>query len=249
MWAVLILSLLAAPPAFQDARSVAVGVSGDILVADAGTSRLVRLQADGTRTDSTGGAGSRFNAMRRPTDVDASHGLRILVADPENGRIVWLDRLLQMEADIPTGPHRIRRVAVDRFGDVFGLDLDAGRLVKYRMSGGPDPAFPEVLVDPTLPADVAVSGDDVLVANGPVLRILNRFGAETGFRRFETDITRIAAAPGGIVVLLGEEAAVLDGRYRETARIEAGADVRDLAVTGTRLILLLGNGIRWRTLD
>lgn len=250
MWLVLLLSAFTAPPSFIDAQSVAVGPGGQILVVDAGTSRLTRLQPDGMPMDSTGGSGSRLNAMRHPRDVDAGHGLRILVADPENSRLVWLDRLLQAEADIPTGPHRIHRVAVDRFGDVFAIDADAGLLLKYRANGQPDASFPEIRLDPTVPTDVALAGDDVLVANGRVLRILNRFGAETGFRRFEADLRRIAAGGNGRVALIaGSDLLILDPRYREIVRMPAGPDLRDVALAADRLILLDGNGVRWRTLD
>lgn len=249
MWAVLLLSLLAQPPRFTDAQSVSVNLAGQILVLDAGTSRVIRLSANGIPNDSTGGFGSRQNAFRRPTDLDASHGLRVLVADPENARLVWLDRHLQAEADIPTAPHRIHRVAVNRFGEVFGIDREAGRLVKYRVNGSFDNAFPDIRVDPSIPADVTVYGDDVLLVSGPIFRILNRFGAETGFRRFEADITRIASGAERLAVLTVADVVLLDSRYRETARLDAGSDLRDIALFPARLILLDADGIRVRTLD
>jgi len=249
VWAVLLLSLLAQPPRFTEAQSVSVNLAGQILVLDAGSSRLVRLSADGSRIDSTGGFGSRQNAFRRPTDVDATHGLRVLVADPENSRLVWLDRHLQAEADIPTAPLRIHRLAVNRFGEVYGIDREAGRLVKYRVNGSLDATFPDIRVDPSIPADVAVYGDDVLLASGPIFRILNRFGAETGLRRFEADITRIASGAERLAVLTAGEMVLLDGRYRETIRLEAGTDLRDIALLPARLILLDADGIRMRTLD
>jgi hypothetical protein len=249
VWVVLLLSVLAEPPRFADAQSVSVNLSGQMLVLDAGSSRLVRLSADGVRTDSTGGFGSRQNAFRRPTDVDATHGLRVLVADPENSRLVWLDRHLLMEADIPTGPRRIHRVAVNRFGEVFGIDRDAGYLVKYRPDGVLDAAFPDIRIDPSIPADVAVFGDDVLLASGPVLRILNRFGARTGLRRFETDIRRLASGTDRLAVSTAAEVILLDDRYRETSRSGAGPGVRDIALPPNRLILLDANGIQLRTLD
>jgi hypothetical protein len=249
VWVVLLLSLLAEPPRFADAQSVSVNVSGQTLVLDAGSSRLVRLSVDGIRTDSTGGFGSRQNAFRRPTDVDATHGLRVLVADPENSRLVWLDRHLQAEADIPTAPYRIHRLAVNRSGDVFGIDRDAGRLIKYRLDGSLDTTFPDIRIDPSLGADVAVFGDDVLLASGAVLRILNRFGAQTGFRRFEADILRLASGTDRLAVSTAAEVILLDARYQETTRSGAVADVRDIALLPNRLILLDANAIHLRKLD
>jgi hypothetical protein len=234
---------------FQDARSVSVNLSGHMLILDDGSSRLVRLSAYGVRTDSTGGFGSRQNAFRRPTDVDASHGLRVLVADPENGRLVWLDRRLQMEADIPTGPLRIHRVAVNRFGEVFGIDRDAGRLVKYRPDGTLDASFPDIRIDPSNSADVAVLGDDVLLASGTVLTVLNRFGARSGLRRFEADIRRLASGTDALAVLTGADVIVLDDRYRQTSRSGAGPDIRDIALLPNRLILLHADGVVLRTFD
>lgn len=223
---------------------MSASAAGQLYVLDSGRSRLIRFGADSSPTDSTGGAGSRLNAFLNPTDVDATHELAIYVADPVNGRIVRLDRQLQFVSEIRTGSNRVHRLASNPNGELFGLDVESGRLLKYRRNGDSDPTFPKLRFETSHHSDVLATTDDVVVSEGTRIRIVSRLGAELGFREIGSPVIRLARIDAGIAVLTADSLVWLDARYRELGRIPSVPGTRDVAVTPSSIFWLTRSGIR-----
>ena len=231
MWPLLALSLILSPPVvYIEAVSMSVSSTGTIVVADAGDKAVV---SDGRRAG--------LGAFGRPADVDASNELTVYVADPDARRIVMLDRHLQPVGELVSETDRFDRIAVNRYRELFALDTRGRTLRKFRANGELDASFTPPSIRNADASDVAVSGDAVLLSQGDVLYILNRFGLETGFRRFPEPVRRVAGTPEGALVLAGEAIFVLDAEWKTVAEIPIPPGCVDLAVHEGRLVLLFQN--------
>ena len=231
MWLLLALSLFFSPPVvYIEAVSMSVSATGTIVVADAGDKAVV---SDGRR--------ARLGAFGRPADVDASNELTVYVADPDARRIVMLDRHLQPVSELVSETDRFDRVAVNRYRELFALDTRGRALRKFRANGEVDAAFTPPSLQSSDPSDVAVHGDHVLLAQGDVLYILNRFGLETAFRRMPSAIRRVATSADGAVVLAGDVVLVLDATWKTVSEIPIPPGCVDLAVHNDELILLFSD--------
>lgn len=231
MWPLLALSLFVAPPVgFTDAASVGVSISGTLYIVDVGTNELI-----------VGERRTRIGSFGRPTDVDASNELTVVVADPDARRLLMLDRHLQPVSELVFDAHRFDRVAVNRYRELFALDTRGRALRKFRPNGEFDASFTPPSLQSADPSDVAVHGDHVLLAQGDVLFILNRFGLETAFRRMPSVIRRVATFADGAVVLAGDVVYVLDATWKTLSEIPIPPGCVDLAVHNDELILLFSD--------
>jgi hypothetical protein len=231
VWPLLALSLFVAPPVgYTDAASVGVSMSGTIYVVDVGTNELI-----------IGERRTRIGSFGRPTDVDASNELTVVMADPDARRLVMLDRHLQPVSELVSDAHRFDRVAVNRYRELFALDTRGRALRKFRPNGEFDASFTPPSLQSADPSDVAVHGDHVLLAQGDVLFILNRFGLETAFRRMPSVIRRVATFADGAVVLAGDVVYVLDATWKTLSEIPIPPGCVDLAVHNDELILLFSD--------
>jgi hypothetical protein len=149
-----------------------------------------------------------------------------------------LDRHLQPVGELVSDAHRFDRIAVNRYRELFALDMAGRALRKFRQNGEADAAFIPPSIRNADASDVAVSGDAVLLSQGDVVYILNRFGLETGFRRFPAPVRRVAGIPDGALVLAGEAVFVLDATWKTVAEISIPAGCVDLALHDGRLLLL-----------
>lgn len=205
-------------------------MSGTHYVVDVGTHELI-----------VGERRVRIGSFGRPSDVDATNELTVYVADPDGRRIVMLDRHLQTVGELVSETHRFDRIAVNRYRELFALDTRGRALRKYRPNGELDAAFTSPLLQGGDVADVAVHGDHVLLAQGDVLLVLNRFGLETSFRRLPSAVRRVAGTPEGAVVLAGEVVFVLDEAWKIVSEIPIPVGCVDIAVHAGELILLFPN--------
>ena len=88
---------------FEKARALAVDPRGRLYVADAGRSVVGIFEADGTRRDVLGGAGTRPGTFDTPSDIDPTNGQALLVADTYNGRIQRFSAEGQYLESLPVG--------------------------------------------------------------------------------------------------------------------------------------------------
>lgn len=173
---------------FNQAVALSVDPGGNIFVIDKGSSELIELSADGNIIARTGGYGWSEGAFDQPTDVIAPNGLDVYVADFGNHRIRHFDRNLNaisvLRGRMPEGEKRLfgypMSVALSRQGELFVLDGENNRVVKFRqaqelerMFGGIDAG--EGRLD--TPTRIRVDDQDrVIVQDGNRLKVYDRFG-------------------------------------------------------------------------
>ncbi|MFZ1730156.1 MAG: NHL repeat-containing protein [Bacteroidota bacterium] len=83
---------------FVSAEAVSADQFGNLFVADAGTSTLLKFDIRGRKLAEVGGPGWDNERFDRPLGVDASPGIAIYVADMGNNRISRFDRDLHFMA-------------------------------------------------------------------------------------------------------------------------------------------------------
>lgn len=127
---------------FNSAASLSVNQSGFIFASDAGTNEIVKMDTLGNVLKTIGGYGRENYLFDEPADIFANT-LNVYVADRNNDRIQIYDKDLNylssfstsLSADenyffrYPTG------IAVYSQGDLFVLDSDNARILKFNFRG------------------------------------------------------------------------------------------------------------------
>lgn len=116
--------------ALDGASSLSITPSGRMYLTESNRHRLLVISPDGVRSDSLGARGSGDYRFNEPVSVDATNGLKIYVADQNNGRIQLFDRRFQflstISADKIDGTNRFRpsQLQVSNSGDLYVYDSD-----------------------------------------------------------------------------------------------------------------------------
>lgn len=112
------------------ATSLSVTPTGLIYLTEKNRHRFLVMTASGERTDSLGALGSGDYRFNQPVSIDATNGLKIYVADQNNGRVQLYDRRFQYLSSI-TGDKikqgsrfRPSQLQVSSSGDLFTYDAD-----------------------------------------------------------------------------------------------------------------------------
>lgn len=114
----------------EGATSFSITPSGVTYITESNKHRLLVITADGVRTDSLGARGSGDYRFNEPVSVDATNGLKIYVADKNNGRVQLFDRRFQYLSSISsdkidgTGRFQPSQLQVSNSGDLFVYDSD-----------------------------------------------------------------------------------------------------------------------------
>lgn len=109
---------------------MSIAPSGHIYLTETNRHRLLVVSPDGVRSDSLGARGSGDYRFNEPVSVDATNGLKIYVADQNNGRIQLFDRRFQylstVSADKIDGTNRFlpSQLQVSNSGDLYVYDSD-----------------------------------------------------------------------------------------------------------------------------
>ena len=127
---------------FSEATSFSINPSGNIFVTDAGTNELIKIDKEGKVLVSRGGYGWSPSTFDYPSDVFAQT-LRISVADKNNNRIQFFDKDLTFLSEFTTKERDDElysfqyptAAAFSYQGDLFILDSDNSRILKYNLSG------------------------------------------------------------------------------------------------------------------
>ncbi len=145
--------------------------TGDLLLADRGNDRIVRIaSADGTAFSVTGSYTAGFN---RPEAVTADGSGRIYVADTRNNRVVVLDGAGTETGtfDTPSGLFNPESIGIDSLGRLLVSDTYNDRIQVYAWGDGAAPTvtFDQPARNAVLPAGVVTlagtATDDVGVAS------------------------------------------------------------------------------------
>lgn len=114
----------------EEASSLSIAPSGHIYLTETNRHRLLVVSPDGVRSDSLGARGSGDYRFNEPVSVDATNGLKIYVADQNNGRIQLFDRRFQylstVSVDKIDGTNRFlpSQLQVSNSGDLYVYDSD-----------------------------------------------------------------------------------------------------------------------------
>lgn len=126
---------------FKDARAFSISPSGFIFVADEAANEIIKLDTLGKIQYTIGGYGWSASSFDNPSDIFAST-LNVYVADKNNDRIQIFDKDLNFLSQFKTNDRSEEQlfrypigVFVSNQGDLFILDSDNSRLLKYNLRG------------------------------------------------------------------------------------------------------------------
>ena len=230
---------------FSRARALAVDPAGRLYVADAGADVIVRLTPanavgsapGGFAAERLGGPGAEAGQFFEPSDVDATNGQVLLVADAGNSRIQRFSRFFRHLETLPVGR------GYDAAGErparpVYEMDREGAN----DLGGGWPVAVATMGADETLALDAE---------NGVVLRwdagrraerLLGGFGRAGRLRQS----TALAAEPGGLL-FVGDGRAVYAfdraGTFVRAVAEELPERVQALGVYEGRLWVVLPGGV------
>ncbi len=125
----------------RDARAISVAPDGSIYIADTGHNRVLQLSPDGKLVGEIGDLGEEHGQFRWPIDVAAEQGTNIWVSDFGNRRVerftrrfTWQGTIELPSVDGETGAQP-GLLAVTVLGDLFVVDQDGQRLLKFNPLG------------------------------------------------------------------------------------------------------------------
>lgn len=158
---------------FDDAKALSLSADEMITVVEGGTGAVIMLDQSGKIVRSLNGKGWGQLEFDQPADGDASPTLRIYIADYGNARVQVFDHSLNYVSTLDgrsseDDSYRFRyprSVAVSRHNDVFVLDGDNARIIKFDISGVLQTAFGGFdagkgrLLDPSR---IRISSSDIL---------------------------------------------------------------------------------------
>lgn len=120
--------------------------SGFFYIADSGNNRVVKVDSSGKIIQTKGKYGWENGKFDLPTDIDASSGLDIFVADFNNRRVQRFDRSLNFFSVFPSEENNlsfgnVNSAVLSSQGDLIFLDSENGVLQKVGSDGEFDETF------------------------------------------------------------------------------------------------------------
>lgn len=245
---------------FVSAVSLASNGAGDLFVVDAGLHRLQKFSFDGKLLKTIGGKGWGSLEFDQPLDVCAAFPLDIFVVDQNNRRLQRFDRSLNFvqtfsdgNLTLPRGGNFYPRAAtLSDLGELFVLESDARRVIKFTSQYAPDQEFGSYNAGAgslNAPADIAISDDGLLhIADGGRIVAFDTYGNYMSAIVADTaaEISSISTFKGGILCTFPNRLSAFrnDGSLlwcipREmTIGLPSGEAFRDGLLRGDWLILL-----------
>lgn len=186
----------------KDASSLYVAPSGLLYIAETGKNRILVVSPTGERVDSLGNTGPGNYQFDTPTDVDATNGLKIYVADYNNHRVQIYGRHFQYLTTIDKSSGFDRdtdfeptKLCVNNRGELFFYDDNSGDIIKYNSRGEYDQKFvalsDEIINQPSFMKSI----DDRIYIGDPVqgvVHIISSDGRYIGFLGTGKDIAGVA---------------------------------------------------------
>ena len=241
----------------SDAISLDITPLPHLYVVEAGKSRFLKLDTDGTRIDSLGNLGFGEYQFDGPRDIDATNGLKIYVSDYENRRIAVYDRRMQFLTSITAPRNRSQyqifnpgQLAVNQMDELFFYDANERTIIKFNIQGELDLSYSARVEQIGLPpADLETLDNDLLVADNRQ-QMIHRLSSGGQHITFWGGIEGIAAmsvlneqvwvAGDGFVHHFGAR-----GTRIALYSYQLNAPVRDLAVSES-VIYLLTESVIWK---
>lgn len=126
----------------HDSQSIDATTDGRLFIIETGKHRLLITDFNGLKQDSLGNQGYGNYQLNNPTNVDATNGLRVYIADKNNKRVQIYDRRLQYLTTI--GGRSVSGeqaqvepafLAVSPLRDLFIFDADRKELISFDPNG------------------------------------------------------------------------------------------------------------------
>ncbi len=188
-------------------KGISVDLSGMIYVADSENNRILKFDKEGKLIKTVGGFGWEKEQFYTPFDIAASSGLDVFVADYNNHRIQRYDKDLNYISSLYSDKNwddqlqfaYPKSVAVSIHGDLFLIDSENIRILKFNSFGEPELSFGDYaqgkgrLIDPV---QIAVSADDKIYVSD---RAADRIKVFDYFGNYLTEIgTGVLDKPTGV---------------------------------------------------
>lgn len=179
---------------FSGAKSFSINSAGFIFVSDAAKNEIVKLDTLGNVIRTIGGYGWVQSAFDNPVDIFANT-LNVYISDKNNHRIQIFDKDLNFLSAFSTQNSSDERIifryptcaAVSTQGDLFILDSDNKRILKFNLVGEFQVAFGSFdwgKFALSNPKQFVITGSaKILVLDSPVLIMYDQFG--NGVRKFQ----------------------------------------------------------------
>lgn len=125
---------------FNFASSLSINSAGNLYIADAGTNEILKLDTLGNVFKTIGGYGWKESSFDHPDDIFANT-LNVYVADKNNDRIQIFDKDLNFLSSLKRNEDNDSffrypiGIAVSNQGDLFILDSDNTRILKFNLRG------------------------------------------------------------------------------------------------------------------
>jgi sugar lactone lactonase YvrE len=157
---------------FWGPRDLTVDAQGNVWVADTGTSRVLKFDANGTYLATLGGPGSETGKLNEPVGVEVAANGDVYVADAWNARIQQFDKDLKPLAAfpvpgwLPNDPTTKPYIALLPGGDMIVSDPARQRVLRIQPDGRIAAAYEgSEEVKLAGPTGLAVFGDTLFIAS------------------------------------------------------------------------------------
>lgn len=183
------LNLNPVSTSLDGASSISITPSGLIYITETNKHRMLVLSADGSRIDSLGAQGSGDYRFDSPVSVDATNGLKIFIADHNNGRIQLFDRRFQYLSSITSekiehiSRFRPSQVVVNNTSELFVYDADRHQIHMFDSNGNYSRDIN--LRQYNLGSDLQMKiSDSVLLLFDYEKGVIHRFSGDGGYLNF-----------------------------------------------------------------
>ena len=246
---------------FKDAKSFSISPAGYIFVTDTTSNELIKIDTLGNVIKFIGGYGWQQSTFDNPTDVFATT-LNVYVSDKNNNRVQFFDKdlnfLSQLAAENITDSRYVFNYptcsAVSNQGDLFVLDSDNNRILKFNIRGEYQVtigSFDAGSFSLSNPMNFAITRDArLLVVDPPNIIEFDQFGNGIKKIKFPFVPTNINATTQSITVNSKSQIAVFSNSDFEQGNFDPvifnpklDQEIMDTFLFGSKLYILTKSSI------
>ena len=245
---------------FNMANSFSINPAGYFYVSDIGSNEIIKLDTLGNVIKAIGGYGWTESSFDTPSDVFANT-LNVYVSDKNNNRIQYFDKDLNFLSQFTTEDSNDETKtfrypissAVSTQGDLFILDSDNNRILKYNSRGefqvtigGYDAGSYSLMT----PIQFTITSLKLLVLDSQFLVLFDLFG--NGIKKIKLEFVpeNINSVFGNVCINVKSQIILIDEVSLESGTVahvkflsKIEEDIVDALVFNTKLYLLTKNTI------
>lgn len=233
------------------AVSISTTPTGLLYIAETNRHRMLILTSEGGRVDSLGSQGGGDYRFDRPVSIDATNGLKIYVADRNNGRVQLFDKRLQYLSSITSDKidNRNRfqpaQLVASKIGDLIVYDADQHQIYIFDPNGNysREINLRRYRVGSNLQMKIS---DSVLLLYDPDQGVIHRFSVDGGYLNFIggfNDALAIYGSDSNIWAVYADRLVehTRRGEPVQTYRLNQSLPVKDLSIFENTVFLLTAN--------